>query len=77
MVITVQPTQVTGDSAVLWSCVDATKAFGWEPLRDNVGILVSVSVTATDGVWKATEYNLNPKDPTSDEQYYQRCQQPE
>lgn len=78
LLIAVQPPQVSGDTAVVWACVDARGAFDREPLnKTNIGILVSVSMTATDGTWKATEYNLKPEDPTDDERYYERCQQPE
>ncbi|WP_157412894.1 hypothetical protein [Aeromicrobium sp. Root236] len=76
LVITVQPPQVDGDTAVFWACVDARGAFDHTPTRrNNIGILASVSVTAKDGVWKATRYDLDPQDPTSDDRYYQRCQQ--
>jgi hypothetical protein len=78
LLITVQPAEAKGDTAVFWACVDARGAFDREPLhKTNVGVLASVSVTATDGVWKATQYDLKPKDPTSDERYYHRCQQSE
>ncbi|MFI5708634.1 hypothetical protein [Kribbella sp. NPDC051620] len=78
LLITVQPPEVNGDTAVFWACLDSRGAFDREPLHKlNIGTLASVSVTATDGVWKATQYNLKPEDPTSDDRYYQRCQQPE
>lgn len=76
LVITVQPPQVEGDTAVFWACVDTRGAFDHTPTRKtNIGTLASVSVTAADGVWRATRYDLDPQDPTSDERYYQRCQQ--
>ncbi|MDX6279885.1 MAG: hypothetical protein QOH03_956 [Kribbellaceae bacterium] len=78
LLITVQPPEVNGDAAVFWACLDSRGAFDREPLhKTNLGVLASVSVTATGGVWKATKYNLDPKDPTTDERYYQRCQQSE
>jgi hypothetical protein len=76
LLITVQPAEVKGDAATFWACVDARGAFDREPLhKTNLGVLASVSLTATDGAWKATQYDLKPTDPTSDERYYQRCQQ--
>lgn len=78
VLITVQPPEVKGDTAVVWACLDARAAFDDAPLhKTNLGTLASVSLTATKGVWKATAYDLKPQDPTSDERYYQRCQQDE
>jgi hypothetical protein len=74
--IVVQPPQVSGDTAVLWMCLDAGPAYdGGRASTSNSGRLASVTLTVVDGTWKAASYSLNPKDPTKDERYYQRCQQ--
>ena len=70
--ILVQPPVGEGDRATAWLCID------YDPISSGSksGVLVSVSLGVTDGLWKATEYNLNPKITSDVEPYFQRCRSP-
>lgn len=70
--ILVQPPVVDGDGATAWLCID------YDPTStgSKKGVLVSVSLAATNGVWKSSAYNLNPEITSDVEPYFKRCRSP-
>lgn len=70
--ILVQPPVGDGDRATAWLCI------GYDPTSSGVkrGVLASVSLVVSDGLWKATEYSLDPEVTSDVEPYFQRCRSP-
>ncbi len=67
--ILLQAPVVEGERATAWMCVD----YDATAFRSKSGVLSSVTLAVTDGVWKVTDYNLNPEITAEVEPRFKRC----
>jgi hypothetical protein len=67
--ILVQKPEAVGDRATAWMCLD----FDATANPSKSGVLASVTLVVDHGLWKATDYDLNPEITPKVEPRFKRC----